>query len=80
MPIELNGERFYRTAEACRIAGISKNTFFRWVKAGSFADVEHKDRRGWRLFTHNELERLTAEVNRVHKDPIAQIWGYLPQV
>jgi len=74
MPIELNGERFYRTAEACRIAGISKNTFFRWVKAGLFADVEYKDRRGWRLFTHNELERLMAEANRVHKNPRTESW------
>jgi len=65
MPVELNGKKFYRTAEACRMAGTCKNTFLRWVKAGAFADVEHKDRRGWRLFTQDEVERLTAEVNRI---------------
>lgn len=67
MPITLNGETYYGTAEACRIAGISKNTFLRWVKQGSFADVEHRDRRGWRLFTQNDVHRLHAEVIRIEK-------------
>lgn len=66
MPIGLNGENYYRTAEACQIAGISKNTFLRWVKEGAFADVESRDRRGWRLFTNDELYRLKAEVNKIH--------------
>ena len=70
MPIRLNGESYYRTAEACRIAGITKNTFLRWVKKGSFIDVGHRDRRGWRLFTENDLDRLKAEVNRIHKTPM----------
>jgi len=65
MPIRLNGEIYYRTAEACRIAGTSKNTFLRWVRNGLFVDVEHRDRRGWRLFTEDDLNRLKAEVNRV---------------
>jgi len=65
MPIRLNGETYYRTAEASQIAGISKNTFLRWVKEGSFADVEHKDRRGWRLFTETDLTRLKAEAHKV---------------
>ena len=67
MSIRLNGENYYRTAEACQIAGISKNTFLRWVKEGLFPDVEHRDRRGWRLFTKNDLDRLKAEVNRIDK-------------
>lgn len=65
MPIRLNGGTYYWTAEACRIAGTSKNTFFRWVKDGAFADVEHRDRRGWRLFTEDDLDRLKAEVNQI---------------
>lgn len=67
MRIKLNGENYYRTAQACRIAGTSKNTFLRWVKEGLFADVEHRDRRGWRLFTKDDLGRLKAEVNSVNK-------------
>ena len=67
MPTTLGGETYHRTAEACRIAGVSKNTFLRWVRKGSFADVEHKDRRGWRPFTENDLDRLKAEVNRIQE-------------
>jgi len=68
MPVRLNGETYYRSAEACRKAGISKNTFLRWVKEGTFTEVEHRDRRGWRLFTEDDLDRLVAEVNRIHSN------------
>ena len=67
MPISLNSKTYYRTAEACRIAGTSKNSFLRWVKDGIFPDVKHRDRRGWRLFTEDDLARLKAEVNHIIK-------------
>jgi len=54
------------------MAGISKNTFLRWVREGMFADVELRDRRGWRLFSNDDLDRLKAEVHKVHKNQIAQ--------
>ncbi len=66
MPIELNEESYYWTAEACRIAGINKNTYLRWVREGIFVDVQNRDRRGWRLFTKDDLARLKTEVNKVH--------------
>ncbi|MFC1870992.1 helix-turn-helix domain-containing protein [Chloroflexota bacterium] len=67
MPIKLGGRTYYYTAEACRVAGISKNTFLRWVKEGTFAEVEYRDRRGWRLFKKSDLDRLKAEVNQVDR-------------
>jgi len=67
MPVTINGQTYYRTAEACQMAGISKNTFFRWVREGSFADAQNRDRRGWRLFTEGDIDRLKAEVNRINK-------------
>lgn len=72
LPVRINGQTYYRTAEACRMAGISKNTFLRWVREGMFADVELRDRRGWRLFTNDDLDRLKAEVHKVHKNQLAQ--------
>jgi len=54
------------------MAGISKNTFLRWVREGMFADVELRDRRGWRLFSNDDLDRLKAEVHKVHKNQIVQ--------
>jgi len=65
MPLKINGEDFYQTAEACRLAGTTRNTFLRWLKNGSFADVGHRDRRGWRLFSAQDLANLRTEVNRI---------------
>ena len=65
MPVKINGKTFYQTTEACRISGISRNTFLRWVKSGAFCDVIYRDRRGWRLFTEDDLVRLKDEVNQI---------------
>jgi len=65
MPVIINDQTYYRTAEVCRMAGISKNTLLRWIKEGTFAEVQQRDRRNWRLFTKDELDTLRTEVNRV---------------
>jgi len=67
MPIALNGTRFYRTSEACAKAGISRMTLLRWIRDGSFTDVEQRDWRGWRLFTDGDLARLKEKVNYIQK-------------
>jgi len=64
MPTVINGEKYYRTAEVCRKAGISRSTLFRWISDGSFEDVQMIDRRGWRLFTGDDLARLKAEAGK----------------
>ena len=70
MPVTIKGITYYRTSEVCQIVGISKNTFFRWVREGSFEDVGNVDRKGWRLFTKDDLNRLRSEASRVRpKEP-----------
>jgi len=70
MPITVNRETYYRTAEVCRTVGISRSTFFRWLRQGSLADAKNVDRRGWRLFTKADIDKLKAEVNQIRpKDP-----------
>lgn len=49
------------------MAGISKNTFLRWIKQDVLSDVDSQDRHGWRLFTPDDIERLKAEANRVER-------------
>jgi len=63
--MNVHGETFYTTTEACKRAGIGKSTFLRWVKAGIIEDVTHADRRGWRLFTEDDIDRIKAEANRI---------------
>ena len=65
MPVTVNGQTYYRTAEVCRMIGISRTTFFRWLKEGILREAKQRDRRGWRLFTKDELDRFEAEANRI---------------
>ncbi len=79
MPIRVSGSTYYWTAEACRMAGTSKNTFLRWVKEGRLPDTERRDRRGWRIFAEHEVEKLKVEVNRIdfRNGDIAKKHGHL---
>ena len=55
---------YYRTAEACKIAGISRSTLLRWFRFGTLKDVIYRDRRGWRLFTQADIERIRYETEK----------------
>ncbi|HAV10825.1 MAG TPA: DNA-binding protein [Dehalococcoidia bacterium] len=65
MPIEINGQTYYRTAEVCRMVGLSRTTFFRWLKEGTFKESGCRDRRGWRLFTEGEIAAFKAEAHQI---------------
>ena len=63
MPKSLQRGKYYKTSEACAMVGISRMTFLRWVREGLFTDVEHRDWKGWRLFTDDDLVRLETYVS-----------------
>jgi predicted site-specific integrase-resolvase len=65
MVVSINGNTYYRTAEVCQIVGISKNTLLRWLKAGYPGTNSRRDRRGWRLFTIDEINKLKAEAELI---------------
>ena len=65
MPITMNGHKYYRTSETCRMVGISKTTLLRWLRQGHLKLPEHRDRREWRLFTEDDVNVLNQEANRV---------------
>jgi len=65
MPVIVNDETYYRTAEVCRMVGISRNTLFRWLKEGMISDIEYRDWRGWRLFTTHQVETIRRKTSRV---------------
>ncbi len=67
MPVTLNGRKYYRTAEVCRMVGISRTTLFRWLTEGTLNEPEHRDRRGWRLFTEEEICNMETEANRISR-------------
>ncbi len=65
MSVQLKGTKYFRTAEVCELAGISRTTLFRWLKNNLLGEAVARDRRGWRLFTTAEVDFLKAEANRV---------------
>ena len=67
MEIRINDQTYYRTSEACQRAGISKATLFRWFKAGILEDIVRRDRKGWRLFTEDDINRIKSEATRVSR-------------
>ena len=64
MPTEINGQHFYYTSEVCQRISISRPTLFRWLRRG-ILEKSHKDRRGWRIFTEDDLSKIQAEARRI---------------
>lgn len=64
MAITIDGKVYYKTSEACKKTGISRATLFRWLKTG-ILEKYYKDRRGWRLFTEEDLNRIRAEAGKI---------------
>lgn len=65
--MEIEIKKYYRTAEVCHAAGISKPTFFRWLREGTFKDAKRRDMRGWRLFTREELDSIVSYATRINE-------------
>ena len=65
MPMITNGTKYYRTGEVYRMVGISRNTLFSWLQRGVLGETELRDRRGWRLFTQDDVEALKIEAGRI---------------
>lgn len=62
MPITIEGQTYYRTAEAYRMLGISRNTLYRWLQKSILGETEFRDSRGWRLFTRDEINKLSGAI------------------
>ncbi len=65
MPVVINDATYYRTAEVCRIVGVSRSTLFRWLREGIVLDAEYRDWRGWRLFTDRQVEAIRKKINEI---------------
>ena len=72
MPVAIEGHNYYRTAEVCATAGIGKSTLFRWMREGIIKEAKYRDRKGWRLFTEGEINKLMAEVNRIRRSHLIE--------
>jgi hypothetical protein len=64
MSVKIEGKSYYRTAEVCRIVGISRNTLFRWLEK-RVVGKEYRDYRGWRLFTEDQIDTMKERLSRI---------------
>ena len=69
MPIEINGQLLYSATETCERTGISRATLQRWLQKGVLNKIR-RDRRGFRLFTEEDLSVLKAEIERINVQEI----------
>ncbi len=67
MPVTIDSQIYYRTAEVYRMIGISRNTLYRWLQKDILGSTERRDSRGWRLFTQDEIDILNRAINRITK-------------
>jgi len=65
MPVNIDDKTFYRTSEVCQIARISRSTLLRWLKEENLDIPDYRDRRSWRLFTEEDVNKLASEANRI---------------
>jgi hypothetical protein len=74
MPVSINDKTFYRTSEVCQMACISRSTLLRWLQKADLDISDYRDRRSWRLFTVEDVKKLSREANRIcqaHNTPAA---------
>jgi DNA-binding transcriptional MerR regulator len=69
VPVTLQGVTLYRISEALERAGVSRATYFRWVRHGRVSDCRYKDRNGRRLFTHEEVRALERVAHHLIESP-----------
>lgn len=69
MPVTIQGVTLYRISEALMRAGVSRATYFRWVRLGRVPDCRYKDRNGRRLFTVEEVRDLEGVAHRLIETP-----------
>ena len=67
MPVTIKGKTYYRTNEVYQLAGVCRTTLYRWLKAGFLGETEYRDRRGWRLFTQEEVNLVREEAELITK-------------
>ena len=58
MPVRIDEQTYYYTGEVLKEVGITRTTFYRWLKEGKIEDVTLRDRNRKRLFTEEDVEKL----------------------
>jgi len=72
MSVTIKGITYYRTTEVCRLVGIGRSTLLRWLRDDIINSPPCRDRRGWRLFSEDDMKIIENEVNHI-KQPVTLV-------
>jgi excisionase family DNA binding protein len=56
--IIINGKRYYRVSEVCKMLGIFKNTLYNWEQKGKIPKVYRDPMSKWRLYSEKDINRI----------------------
>ena len=58
MPLIIEENTYFRTAEVCQLVRIGRSTLLRWLRDGTINSQPCRDRRGWRLFSEADIKEI----------------------
>lgn len=64
MPVEVSGKRFFTVTDVTDLVGVTRQTIWRWRKAGKIPDGRRYRGREV-LFTQEEVEDIYAHAHRL---------------
>lgn len=67
VPVRLRDRVMFSIGEALSRVGVSRSTYFRWVRLGRIPDTQFKDRNGRRVFTEEEVDLLSHVANELRE-------------
>ena len=53
---KINGKRYYRVSEVCKMVGIFKNTLYNWERKGKIPKADRDPMSGCRLYSPEDIE------------------------
>lgn len=68
MPVEIEGQTYYKVSEASQLCGLSKSTIHRWIYGGIITGGKLRNRNGWRVFSEEDIAEIKAEADKVWKE------------
>src|SRR5262245_30229733 len=69
VPLVIDGRPMFPIGEALAEAGISRATYFRWIRLGRVNDGEFRDRNGRRILTLEEVHYLKKQAHKLIEHP-----------
>jgi len=64
MPVEVFGKQFFNVKEVTEIVGVTRQTIWRWRKAGEIPDGRRYQGRDL-LFNRDEVEKIYSHAHRL---------------